>query len=740
MSFNLNYRTYADLTMCIKKNVNKLPSDYDLIVGIPRSGMIPAYMIALFMNKKVCSFDELINRVSPSHGDTRPVNNTNDNITKVLIVDDSVHSGFALKKAKDSLQKSGFRKITFSFLAIYAREESKHLVDYYFEILPSPRVFQWNYMNSFLLKDSCFDIDGVLCVDPTNEENDDGDRYRSFLLNAKPLFIPSLEIFALVTSRLEKYRSETEEWLKKHGVKYKKLYMLDLPSKEERIRLNAHAKFKAEIYSKLQEAKVFYESSRSQAIYIAETTGKPCFCTETDELFLGDGSKSINSSNNLTVDLNGKNVLLYSHELTYTGAPHSLLRMAKIYQSNGCKVELWTRLDGEFREQFEKIGINCKVITDKDVILSKTMEEISKFDFAIANTVISSKFYSVASKIIPTLWFIRESINLPSMVDAVPERLATLKNADRLYCVSEFAQDFISKTYNKNVTVVHNCVEDYFKENNKSIPEKINVIVVGNIKHNKGFDIAINAFNSLPNNYQNKIHLNLVGRCSEYDEEYCKEIFRLVNKNPNITYLGEIKDQTKKIELFKEMDVFLIPSRSESCSLVALEGAMMGKPLIVTENVGAKYMVTQNNGWVIPVNDIASLKEIFMDIVENPSMLIDMGEYSRKMYLEKASISQYEKSIIKVTIDHILAYENKLKRQGIKSNNTEIELLRKELNILQNELKMIKSSKCYRIAIIIQKLPKKTKGFFKCWKDHGLLYTIKHAISKIKQFLRSNKK
>lgn len=62
------------------------------------------------------------------------------------------------------------------------------------------------------------DIDGVLCADPTPEENDDGEKYRHFLLNTPPLFIPKVTIGTLVTSRLEKYRPETEAWLQKNHV------------------------------------------------------------------------------------------------------------------------------------------------------------------------------------------------------------------------------------------------------------------------------------------------------------------------------------------------------------------------------------------------------------------------------------------------------------------------------------------------------------------------------------------
>ena len=59
------------------------------------------------------------------------------------------------------------------------------------------------------------DFDGVLCRDPTEEENDDGDKYRYFIANVEPIFKPSVEIGWIVTSRLEKYRDLTENWLKK---------------------------------------------------------------------------------------------------------------------------------------------------------------------------------------------------------------------------------------------------------------------------------------------------------------------------------------------------------------------------------------------------------------------------------------------------------------------------------------------------------------------------------------------
>ena len=46
-------------------------------------------------------------------------------------------------------------------------------------------------MHHSFLNDSCLDIDGVLCRDPSPEENDDGPRYEKFLTETNPLVIPT---------------------------------------------------------------------------------------------------------------------------------------------------------------------------------------------------------------------------------------------------------------------------------------------------------------------------------------------------------------------------------------------------------------------------------------------------------------------------------------------------------------------------------------------------------------------
>jgi len=275
------YRNISDLNQVILKRLSILPRDFDLVVGIPRSGMLPANLLALYLNRPYTDIHSFINGHIYKAGARGQFFDIKQ-FKKILVVDDSIASGSAMVKCRESLQHLE-SEFAISYCAIYVIPGKEKMVDYHFEVVPLPRYFQWNILNHTSLEKACFDIDGVLCADPTEDQNDDGPKYRDFVLNAPPLFIPGSKIGTIVTSRLEKYRPETERWLAKNNVKYNKLVMLDLPNKEARMKANSHAVHKATEY-KSQPYVLFVESALYQAIEINRITKKPVLCTENFEM------------------------------------------------------------------------------------------------------------------------------------------------------------------------------------------------------------------------------------------------------------------------------------------------------------------------------------------------------------------------------------------------------------------------------------------------------------------------
>ena len=276
----MRYVTIAELSDMIRKNLWKIPHDIDLVVGIPRSGLMVANMIALYLNKRLSDIDSFIDGRVLSCGNNRSHMVRQSEIKKVLVVDDSVHSGNAISRAKEKLS-AVTSQYDFFFFAPIVTSSGAHHVNAHAIIIDDTRIFEWNLFHHPQINCSCLDMDGVLCRDP--EIDDDGEKYRHFITTTEPIFLPTTTIDTIITCRLEKYRTITEEWLHKHGVQYNHLIMLNFPDKKSRLSWGKHGEYKAEYYTNSSNS-LFIESSLSQAEIIANISGKPVICIETNEL------------------------------------------------------------------------------------------------------------------------------------------------------------------------------------------------------------------------------------------------------------------------------------------------------------------------------------------------------------------------------------------------------------------------------------------------------------------------
>lgn len=281
------YESVAQLASDIRAKLHAVPRDIDLVVGIPRSGMIPAYLIGLYINRSVVDLGTFLANGSALHGHWRVVGVEVPELwgaKHVLLVDDSVSSGASMRDCVQRVHATPFAGQLTTCAAI-VEPSMVSAVDLHFREMPMPRIFEWNMFHHPDIKNSCFDLDGILCIDPSALENDDGPRYREFLRGARPRFAPTQRIGHIVSARLERYRGLTEEWLTRHGIRYGMLHLLDLPNQAERVRLGAHASHKANVYQRTG-AGLFYESDPQQAQEIARQSGKPVICTDDMQLYL----------------------------------------------------------------------------------------------------------------------------------------------------------------------------------------------------------------------------------------------------------------------------------------------------------------------------------------------------------------------------------------------------------------------------------------------------------------------
>ncbi len=276
MGGKYDFVTVDELVIWTTDWIKSFPTSYDIIVGISRSGLLVADIIALKLGKPLTT-PELF---GCNHFWKSKLMEKKGEYKNILLVDDSITSG---KTMEESLQLlcSYCENINITKAALIATKESKALVDLYYKIIPHPRIFEWNLLHAKKGK-LISDLDGVISENCPPGVDSDEELYTKWIKNAKPYLIPAFEIDVILSNRLEKYRSETEEWLAKHGVRYKELILWNIQYKQERD--GKYAQRKVEVLLKIKPA-MFWESSFAEAKQIWKATKIPTLCIDEMILF-----------------------------------------------------------------------------------------------------------------------------------------------------------------------------------------------------------------------------------------------------------------------------------------------------------------------------------------------------------------------------------------------------------------------------------------------------------------------
>lgn len=140
--------------------------------------------------------------------------------------------------------------------------------------------------------------------------------------------------------------------------------------------------------------------------------------------------------------------------------------------------------------------------------------------------------------------------------------------------------------------------------------KKLKAIYVGRINRNKNITTAQRALSILKDNGWN-VEFTVVGNIDEKSE------YRRIIKDENTKYLPE-RDMMKLIELYKEYDVFIMPSHKETFGLVYAEAMSQGLPVIYTKNQGFDGQFPEGEvGYAVDDKDADSIAEAIRKIVES---------------------------------------------------------------------------------------------------------------------------
>jgi len=134
------------------------------------------------------------------------------------------------------------------------------------------------------------------------------------------------------------------------------------------------------------------------------------------------------------------------------------------------------------------------------------------------------------------------------------------------------------------------------------IEEKHMVLAIGQFIHRKGFDVLLQAAQSVSGD----VGIYIVG--GEATAEYLK--LRQELGVSNVHFLGFQKKE-RLAEFYKAADLFVLPTREDIWGLVINEAMAYGLSVITTDRCVAGLDLVENgvNGYIVPVGDAQTLAE-----------------------------------------------------------------------------------------------------------------------------------
>jgi len=186
-------------------------------------------------------------------------------------------------------------------------------------------------------------------------------------------------------------------------------------------------------------------------------------------------------------------------------------------------------------------------------------------------------------------------------------------NFDKIICQSfDIKNDLIKAfniPYNKTTIINNPCdidrisklildVQKQNKDNNIT-----NLIAVGRLEKQKGFDLLIKAFAKLD---PNRFYLTILGQGSEYNN-----LQQLIKESKLYDRVKMEGFKTNPYKYMTESDIFILSSRYEGFPNVVLEAMACGTPVVAFKCPGGidEIIIDNVNGFLVKPNDIDELAE-----------------------------------------------------------------------------------------------------------------------------------
>lgn len=181
----------------------------------------------------------------------------------------------------------------------------------------------------------------------------------------------------------------------------------------------------------------------------------------------------------------------------------------------------------------------------------------------------------------------------------------------------------------------------------KPVLKPLKFLLIARLLRDKGIFEYVEAASILKKKYP-EVAFQLLGPLDSNPSAIGKSQLDAWSEGGGIDYLGETGDVRPYIAA---ASVYVLPSYREGTPRTVLEAMAMGRPVITTDAPGCRETVKDgDNGFLVPVKDVASLVQAMERFIVAPELALTMGGRSRQMAEDKYDVNQVNAMIIR-TLD-----------------------------------------------------------------------------------------
>ena len=211
-----------------------------------------------------------------------------------------------------------------------------------------------------------------------------------------------------------------------------------------------------------------------------------------------------------------------------------------------------------------------------------------------------------------------------------------IRMADMLHATAESEQQhLLALGWNKQIGVIGNCINVDDIQLKSDWHSRQTILFLSRVHVKKGINFLIEAVAAIKEELAGYV-VKIAGPGDAAYIEELKNLAKSLGVDEQVKFVGSVFGEAK-FELYREADLFVLPTHSENFGIVVTEALACGTPVMTTKGTPWQELETCHCGWWTEIGTEPTVKALKDFLTMDDKQLERMGRNGRKLVEEHYS-------------------------------------------------------------------------------------------------------